>query len=198
MANVEINDLTLKATVDSTDEWEVQETGGGSTRKTTSAGIRVTKSQVTDLVASYGELYEDNDSGTAITVTTGGTYYGWQSATQGEVAGSGYVTSDVADGTADHLTIGASGGGIHLCSLNLSFTGSVSETFTGYLFNSGVATHIGFDWEFPITATTVSASASGILDLSSADELSFRVTAVGSAKTFTVYRCQLTTHRIIG
>jgi hypothetical protein len=196
MADYEVNDLTLKATVDSTDEIELQETGGGSSRKTTIAGLRITQSQVTDLAPSYGALYEDNDSGSAISVTTGGTYYGWTTATSGELAGSGYVTADTADVTADHLTIGASGAGIYVCHLTASFTGSTSETFKGYLFNSGVITHIGWERAFPATSSTGSAGASGLLDLSASDEISFRVTSAGSSKSLTVYRCQLSIFRI--
>jgi len=52
MANKEINDLTAKTTPVSTDEVEIQETGGGLSKKTTianlSKGVTVTASQVSD------------------------------------------------------------------------------------------------------------------------------------------------------
>lgn len=199
MANVEIDDLTLKATVDTTDEWEIQETGGGSSRKTTTAGIRVTKSQVTDLIDSYGALYEDNDSGTAITLTTATTYYGWVSATQGEVAGSGYVTSDVADGTADHLTIGASGAGVYAIDVSASILIADASTIKGYVFDSGARSYIGFELENQTGGAQIfSGSASGIIDLSNTDELSLRFTSDVSTDSITVYRAQLTARRITG
>ena len=40
MANVEINDLTLQATLNDTDELEIQETAGGTSKKTTVADLR--------------------------------------------------------------------------------------------------------------------------------------------------------------
>lgn len=199
MANVEINDLTLKSTVDSDDEFALQETGGGSSRKTTSAGLRVTKSQVTDLVDSYGALYEDNDTGTAIAITTAGTYYGWKSATQGEVAGSGYVTSDVADATADHLTIGASGGGVYAVDASASILVADGKTIKGYLFISGARQYVGFEVENQTGGAQIfNGAASGILDLSNTEELSLRFTSDSSSDSITAYRAQVTARRITG
>jgi hypothetical protein len=196
MANVEINDLTLKAVVDATDELEVQETGGGSTRKTTVAGLRITQSQVTDLVASYGFLYEDNDSGSTITVTTAGTYYGWTTATEGEVAGAGYVTSDVADGTADHLTIGANGAGIYHVSFSVSFGGTGGAVVEVAIFVNGAETSVEFLRTLGVAGDTGSAGAVGILDLSASDEVSVRFTSDDNGDDVDVYRCQLLIHRI--
>lgn len=197
MANVEINDLTLKATAAADDELEIQETGGGSSRKTPLSGLRITQSQITDLSsASYGYLYEDNDSGSVITCTYAGVYYGWVTATEGFVAGAGLVTSDVADGTADHLTIGASGGGKYIVSLNVAFSGANDAEVEGALFVDGVETEIEFQRVLSSTGDIGSASCSGILDLSNTEELSFRLTSDGNGDTVTIYRCQLVIHRI--
>lgn len=197
MANLEINDLTNKAIVDTTDEFAIQETGGGSTRKTPVTGLRVTKSQVTDLVNSYGWLYEDNDAGTAITLTSAGTYYGWKSATEGEVAGAGYVTSDVADVTADHLTIGASGAGYYEVTVAASFLIASGSTIKGYLFNTGVRINVGFEQENQNAGSVIhSCSASGILSLSNTDELSMRFTSDKGSDSITVYRAHISIRRL--
>ena len=198
MANVEINDLTLKAVVDSTDEIEIQETGGGSSRKTTQAGLRITQSQITDLSsASYGYLYEDNDTGSTITVTYLGVYYGWTTATSGHVAGAGYVTADVADGTADHLTIGASGAGKYVAQAFMSFSGENSAEVEAAIFVNGAESEIEFQRKLGATGADIgSGSCGGILDLSASDEVSFRVTSDGNGDDVNVYRCQLCIHRI--
>jgi len=198
MADVEINDLSLKATADTTDEVELQETGGGSSRKTTMAGLRITQSQVTDyLEPSYGYLYEDNDSGSVITVTYADVYYGWTTATQGYVAGAGLVTADVADGTADHLTIGASGDGKYIAALNVSFSGASNSEVEGAIFVDGVETEIEFRTQLNATGTDIVPSAcSGILDLSKTEEVSFRIAADGNGDDITIYRCQLWINRI--
>ena len=197
MANVEIDDLTLKATVDSTDELILQETGGGSSRKTTAAGLRITQSQITDFGSSYGELYEDNDSGSTISVTYLDVYYGWTTATAGEVSGSGYVTADVADSTADNLTIGASGAGTYLCSAYTSFGGSNSAVVKAYAFINGVQTSLGYERKLGATGSDVgSASFVGFLDLAASDYVDLRFTSDGNGDSVYVYRCRLILHRM--
>ena len=201
MADVEINDLTLKATADSSDELELQETGGGSSRKTTMAGLRITESQITDRLApAYGYLYEDNDSGSVISITYLGVYYGWVTATEGYVDGGGYVTADVADGTADHLTIasppGGTGAGKYTASLAVSLEGEVSAEIEGALFVNGVESEIELQLKMANPAAVASSACFGILDLSLADEVSFRVTSDGNGHEVTIYRCQLVLNRI--
>lgn len=196
MANVEINDLTNKATGASTDEFEIQETGGGSSRKMPMSGVRITRSQVTDFPAAYGAIYEETASpGTSIAMASAGTYYGWVSASSGELDGT-YVSADVADGTADHLTIESSGDGVYHITLSVSFSGTGNSTFTGKVFNSGVATTVGFSRKLGTGGDVGSAGCSGLLDLSNGDELSVRFTSDSGSDTLNVWFCQLSIVRI--
>jgi hypothetical protein len=196
MANVEINDLTLKATVDTTDELEIQETGGGSSRKTTVSGLRITQSQISDLAtASYGYLYEDNETGSTITCTYADTYYGWVTATEGEVSGSGTVTSDTSDGTADHLTIGASGAGKYVVNACATYSGPSAAEISGTVHVNGVGTALEFMTKMAGLGDKVSGSSCGILDLSANDEVSLRFASDGNGDAVVVYHVQLAIHR---
>ena len=67
--------------------------------------------------ASFGGMYETNESGTAIVVASGGspsgTFVGWVTSVVGNVDANSNVTFS-ANGTANRLVVGANGAGTYL------------------------------------------------------------------------------------
>lgn len=146
---------------------------------------------------AYGGLYE-NSVGSAITVTTAGTYYGWKSATAGTLSGAGYVTADVANVTADNLTIGASGAGVYFVTLNVSYSNNQdNRTVEGAIFK-GSTEQLNIEWKrkAAVGADLGSVSASGFLTLAAGDTISFRLTSSTNGDIVTVRVVNLTIHRI--
>ena len=147
--------------------------------------------------ASYGGLYE-NSGGSAITVTTAGTYYGWTTATAGTVAGAGYVTADVADATGDNLLIGASGAGTYFVALACSYsTNQDNRTVEGAVFkNTSEALNIEWKRKAAVSGDIGSVSAQGFLALAAGDKVSFRLTSSTNGDVVTVKVVNLTIHRV--
>ena len=64
--------------------------------------------------SAYGDMYENNASGTAITITTTGTYYGWTTATTNLNLLTTFLNNTaIASGTVDQLQISSGGDGIY-------------------------------------------------------------------------------------
>jgi len=142
----------------------------------------------------YGELY--GSSGT-IAITTSGTYYGWKDATEGNISGAGYVTSDTAHGTADQLIIGANGAGMYRVSCSISFSGSLNATITGKVYVTGAAdASLLFVRKLGTGGDVGSASTAGLASLSASDTVDFRVTADGNTKSITIHALNLSIERI--
>jgi len=147
-------------------------------------------------VSSYGGLYE-NSAGSTITVTTAGTYYGWTTATVGTVAGTGFVTADVANATADNLTIGTSGAGTYLVTLSVCYSGTANSTAVGAIHVDGVPqTNITLRRKLGTGGDVGSASATGILKLEVGNVVDLRFTADGNGDTVVVQRVNLAIARI--
>lgn len=80
--------------------------------------------------AAYGEMYEINSSGTnAITITSNGVYYGWESASEGECLNSTFV-----GGTPDKINISADGAGDY----KVTVTGTIKLSDVDTVFNVAV------------------------------------------------------------
>lgn len=139
-----------------------------------------------------GELYEDNDAGSDITMPLASTYYGWVTATEGTTEG---VTADVGGVTADSLSPDATGR--YEARAMVSFSGSVSITVTGCVHVNGAPqANIKFDRKLGATGDVGSAALSGVLDLTAGDLIDLRFSNDGANKTINIYRCNLLIHRV--
>lgn len=153
----------------------------------------------------YGELYE-NDLGGAtvdITVTTAGVYYGWVTATAGELSGTGYVTADVtASGSCtgavdcDKLILGANGAGVYSVSFGVSFAGTSNALIYGKVYVNQAATDIGFARKLSTGGDVGSAARSGILTLAASDRIGVRFTSDGNGDEISIESLHLTLTRI--
>ncbi|MHC4302715.1 MAG: hypothetical protein ACYS7Y_36105, partial [Planctomycetota bacterium] len=141
---------------------------------------------IADDHSAVGEMYEDNDSGSGITITTSGTYYGWVTASTGEVRGVTFAS----DATADKLTVAHSG--LYHVDGAVSFTGSIGSTFLGVVHvNGSPQVKVKFRRKIGTGGDIGSASLSGVLDLSENDYVDLRFTADGNNKTITIYSANL-------
>jgi hypothetical protein len=137
----------------------------------------------------YGELYEDTGSpGTTIDVATAGNFYGWVSATSGDLNN---ITADIADATADHLTIATDGA--YAITASLAFSGTVSALVECAIFESGVElTHLKFYRKLSAAGDVGSASISGVETLEASDEISLRCTSDSNGDDVNVWAVNLT------
>lgn len=144
--------------------------------------------------ASYAELYETGGT-SAITVTTGGTYYQWVSSTAGTCAGAAFVTCSVA---SDDITINASGAGVYFIAFSVSFSNdTITDTTSWYIHKGGaIQTNIGALTENPVIDQTYEAGSSGILTLAAADTIDLRVTSTTNEAIVTVNNVNLTIIRL--
>lgn len=143
---------------------------------------------------SYCGLYEDNDSGSTINLTTTGQYYQWATATAGTCYGVNYVSADTDN---DRLVIGAAGTGNYSISLHLSFSGSANAVISCAVFKSGVrAGNISLKRKLSTTGDVGDASAHGIISVVPENYLDIRCSADGDSKIITIYRANIVMHRI--
>jgi hypothetical protein len=144
-------------------------------------------------LTDHGALYEDAGSpGTVITITTAGTFYGWKSATAGPLRG---ITADVADATADHLTVARTAN--YLVTMFVSFSGSNNAVAEGSIFVDGVESTVKFYRKLGTGGDVGTATAQGILALTAAEEVSLRFTSDGNGDTINVWAACLTLTEIL-
>jgi len=147
-------------------------------------------------IASYGDLYINNETGIGVTVTTGGTYYqiGTTDWTVGTVKGGNYITGD----TTGDLISGQSAAGTYEYSWDLGFGGDTNEIYHAALHIDGV-----------IQSNTIQSrklgaapgdrgnfGADGIITLAAGEKVDLRLTAVTNGSTATVFHAQLFLKRI--
>ena len=120
----------------------------------------------------YGELYENNPSGTYIDLQTANQYYGFTSASVGNISGTGYITFE-DNPLGDRLVIGSQGGGTYLINVSASFVGSNNANMQGAVFVNGI---IQPDFRYVATISgnnRHSTSLSGIITFEAGDYISF-------------------------
>jgi hypothetical protein len=133
----------------------------------------------------YGTMFEDS-TGTQINMATGGTYYGWVSATSGL---SNAVTF-TGDATADRLVVHDPGN--YFVMGTFAFSGSVAINVIGKLFkNSTGVGSIDFERKLSASGDIGSASFSGALTMNAEDFIDVRFTADGDTKNIVLKHCNL-------
>ena len=151
-------------------------------------------------LSQLGEIYENNGFATpsVIDLTVNTTWYGWISATEGEIFGD--VTTDVANTTADQIIIGEDG--LYEISLASSFAGATTNfqlTVTVWHTPSGgsaTETKIEFLTKIGSTGDIASGSANGFLHLLAGDKLDVRFKAEQDNNDLEIYTLNLVCNKI--
>jgi len=140
-------------------------------------------------VPAYGELYE-NGGTTAITITTAGTYYQWQTAT----TGLSQLTTPSA--TTDDITVDTGGDGVYKISASVSFMGTNGAIQQYTIFLNGNPTHITAKNKIQGAIVSQDLSMTGLLNLVATDVIDLRVTSDGNGDTSTPEEVGLVINRI--
>lgn len=145
--------------------------------------------------AAYGSLYENNDTGSTITTTTAGTYYGWVTATAG---GNNLTTLDTANATADRITVDTGGGGVFFVAFSASFYNANNNVQTHIaVFKNGVIAPNLVGETTPVNANyEQNVPGNGILTLAAGDYIDLRITTNNNGEVVTLKHVSLTLHRI--
>ena len=151
------------------------------------------------LPEAYGQIVEDNDTGTTLTVATAGTWYPWISAEAGE--GTGSVGGDLVTtttGNPSSVITGSRGEGAYRVNYHISLDGPGSAVVEVAVFKNGTKmnntqTHIKIDTagraEFTLSASSVTqTNANTTFDL--------RLTSDSNADDLTIYHAYLGIQRI--
>ena len=166
-------------------------------------GVKWTKVSFTGELfglSQLGEIYENNGFATpsVIDLTVNTTWYGWITATQGEIFGD--VTTDVTNLTADQIIIGDDG--LYEISLASSFAGASTNfqlTVTVWHTPSGgsaTETKIEFLTKIGSTGDIASGSANGFLNLLAGDKLDVRFKAEQNNNDLEIYTLNLVCNKI--
>lgn len=144
----------------------------------------------------YGGCYEDNETGSAITLTSNTTFYKWITATVGTVKGTGYVTFDSGAGN-HHLVIGASGAGHYLVNCHFAGTlGAANELRAAIFKNEVEQVNLRIDQDVTTLGKYQAGSIVGLLTLVEGDIVSLRFSSDANTQTFTIKHANLTLVRV--
>lgn len=144
---------------------------------------------ITYEAADYGEIFENTGSpGTSLTLTTGGTYYGWVSATAGDLNN---VTADTADATADHLTVATTGAYRIAGSVSFSGTPAGATIHCAAHIDGTIVPHIGSYRKLGTAGDVGAMSISGIETLTAGEEVSLRCSAASNSRTISFWTVNL-------
>ena len=139
-----------------------------------------------------GTLYEDT-AATVITVTTGGTYYPWISATLGPLVAG--MTADVTDAAGDHLIVPIDG--TYLVVINSSYTAGNNDITQCRAALSGTGSD-EVRWERTMSAAAAvgDASAVGLIAATASQEFRFECTSNTNGDQISLRDTQLTAIRV--
>lgn len=128
------------------------------------------------VMAAYGQLYEDNDAGSNLTITTAGTYYGWVSATTN---GLKLMTADTGNATADQLIVSTGGDGDYLVGFSVSFATTNNNRVNHWQVykNGNACANIKAGVDAINGSYVLTISATGILTLAATDYIDLRATS---------------------
>lgn len=148
----------------------------------------------TTFIATYGWLYEDNNSGTSLVLPTAGSFVKWASSTFGAHSGIGFVVADAGD---DDITIGAGGEGTYKLNIAASFSGSNNANIHGAVFKNGFMI-AGSEWHRKLTGNDLGNAGmpSMAVDLVDGDVLDYRFTSDTNSTTLTLEHVSIRIERV--
>lgn len=150
------------------------------------------------LVPAYGELYEVNETGSVVTITTGGiqsgTFYPWATTAAGLVDPSGNVTADTAN---DRLVVGSSGAGVYRVAASVSFNATQEREYQLAVHLNGTRVDkLRVDLWFKTEGNDTAGAFSGLVQLVAGDYLDLRFSASLSASSITLKHVNLSAVRV--
>ena len=152
--------------------------------------ITVNNSPVSD--KPYGELYEYNDGGSTIAITTAGTFYGWVTATSGSF---NRMTADLSNGNADHIIV--QDAGTYFVAASITVDGEVNAIVDGTVCLNGTPQqNLHFHRDMGTSANEGVASISGLLVCVADDEISLRFTSDTNGDDVIAHHINLTMHHL--
>lgn len=139
----------------------------------------------------YSFMSEDNDAGTNITVATGGTFYGWVTATGGPEDGITFSS----DATADRLTVSSTG--TYRVMANASYSANNSAQTKGAVFVSGVENgNLQWHRTMGAAASVGSAGCNGNIDLTANQYIDLRFTSNTNGHVIVLNHVQVSISKI--
>ena len=143
----------------------------------------------------YGELFEVNETGTAIAITTGGspsgTFYPWVTATPGNVDGF-YVTA-----SGSYLVIGEAGTGVYDVRVHVSHNGVQEREYQMAVHVNGRRLdHIRADQWFKTEGNDNTTAFGGLVRLLPGDAVGLRFSCSASGTSITVKHVNLSIRRL--
>lgn len=152
--------------------------------------ITVNNSPVSD--KPYGEIYEHNDAGSTITVTTAGTYYGWTTASSGSL---NRMTANLLNGEADHIIV--QDAGAYFVAASMTIDGEVNATVDGTVCKNGTPqNNLHFHRDMGTAAEEGVASISGLLVCAADDEIDLRFTSDSNGDEVTAIHINLALYHL--
>ncbi len=145
------------------------------------------------------ELFENNgfSTPTFLDMPSTANFYGWVSASQGEIFGN--TSTSTSDATADKIIIGEDG--LYELELSMSFGGSQNVQVRGVVFKtpnggSAAATKVQLMRKIGSTGDLGSASAHGLLRLNSGDALDIRFNATSNGEDLDIYSVNFIVNKV--
>ena len=147
---------------------------------------------------AYWDMYENNTWGTALTITTTGTYYGWTTATSNLTLLTTFLNNTaIASGTVDQIQISTGWDGIYEIKWDVNCTLSgVASTITAFVYKNNAQTNIEAYINATVTGAQTVLNFSWLLSLAATDVIDLRFTCGASGRTLTFYKVRLIAKRI--
>lgn len=143
------------------------------------------------LPAAYGEMYQDNDSGSAIDATN----KSWVTAVASIFDTTGFV-SFLSHANGDRLVINAGGAGHYLLHYSTNFTNSSNNVVTASIRKNETIDPTMTDEAAGSVNQKRGLRVSGLMNLSENDYIDVHLISDTPANTVTVYQSNIHIHRI--
>lgn len=174
--------------------FQVWKNATGGTHELKDFSFKVVKFEGSPVgISSYGELYEDNDSGTDLVLGTAGQWYKWITSAAGESAGSDFVEQDTVN---DKLIIGHQGAGTYM--LHAFFAGSISSAaiLSMAVYKNGTRLGQFETHDQKGSGQSLDLGVSGLIPLTEDDELDLRFKSNQTNVTVTINKISLALGRV--
>jgi hypothetical protein len=145
----------------------------------------------------YGKIFEENESGSAITVATAGTYYPWITAETGPGTGSkGCITTSTGDPSSLTIATGGAGGYLIMWHAGVDIEGGAIAH--GAIFKNGsrilpTTNHVQSDSAGKLN---LAMSGSTMTQLVAGDVLTLQFTSDSNSDDVDIFHASLTAIRI--
>ena len=139
---------------------------------------------------SYGQLVENTEAGTTLTITTAGSWYPWISSATGNGTGSSNGTTiTTSTGNPSSITVGANGAGAYSVGYHVSFDAPGGALVEAALYKNGsrmvnTQTHAKMD---TAGKTEMTLSAKSTTQAAIGDVFTLRLSSDSNADDITLF-----------